>query len=1203
MAFISDVFRFRAEAVRLDWLQIAGKPGRFNDGPARARIDPALLRARSGDIRVTWATAKELGVPYGPFTVWTRDRPDDRMEPVDVTSWWSNGGLAFWWGGEQAARVRVECEVGSLTEPVGLFLFRTSPSLPDAVAAVAVTPNAQTVTLDLRTSGAIMGLLVNGSNPQVTITRLDEVVNDGGWKPLELVGLPVDDTWPGTEYDTSAQGPLDNLVSPRDAAVQRLLRGGPPFGWHPLTQAGRLAPPWSAPDADALVEEVRKQLLPEVAALYDGSVPEFDQWRLSSVRPVDPPQQGTRRSTLATTADAKPWAALNLPAHSDAFLNLATGFGTCYSLEAVLPGQIGVGTGEFLVTATYREVAPLGSGSADFAAYAPPGISHVQTPSPAALTASRSGLVPPSEPDLAWRETVRLGWKLTPSTASLGTPTESAPARYDVTASEAEALIEPRVPSGWRPLVLSADAPYGEPGHDLTSVVDGAAEIPIGSGGRQVGYAVAVADVYGVWSPWRDVGYSGDEPGPEGARLISLALTTEFTGTSSCPSVLDLEVAAEWVQRRTQHIEIVAMFFPMVSPTTAPPAGLSPTGPAPAGGFRRDLGIAFIGDVPSGIGCDVTALDPDGTAPATPGPDQGDGGRRYGVRAEVPSLDFASTRRWGVQVWARRALYVGVSPSGWTPDAAHPALTNAASPVPVEPLPLPPLPGVPLASLPDAEGRAHARIGWSLPGGAPVRRAVVWEVAETAVRQSVGLAPRAPDTDPPGARLLALRTAYDGLTLGQRRSLFRRVAEVDGARRDFDAPLPKGSTDIHLFAVTTITDSGVESPWPSGDASANLRACMAPRLRRPAPPLVRSRPEGGGEIVIALSSASPLPMARFRLLRTRSESAARRADTMGPAFAEVVVSSPAAQKDPVTGDPVYTAEWRGVFPSSWDEWFVRAIAIPVDTVPVEAVRGLPSDPSDVVSIAVTPDTPPDLAPLVIETDAAHTGIVVRTSTSAPARTVLAGDHRVAATAGAIDVPFVILQALPETALATTPGAAAIQPVLERGARTSGRTPLALWFTRPVAADPVDVAIRVLDPLGRVTERTETVPGWVPPPPATLSLVDVFTVVGRGVAVVVASDAPVAVLPPYQLVVRAIRRRPPRPFPPLPLPTRPLTASMFLPDIPRSATPTAAGGIQFGWRRGDDGRLYDIWIPLAAPLTATITLVAPDGGLVTVTANA
>ena len=145
----------------------------------------------------------------------------------------------------------------------------------------------------------------------------------------------------------------------------------------------------------------------------------------------------------------------------------------------------------------------------------------------------------------------------------------------------------------------------------------------------------------------------------------------------------------------------------------------------------------------------VTALNADGTGPEVPGPAQGDGGRRYSVVADVPTLDFSVTRRWGVQLWTRRSVFVGASPTGWTPDAAHPALTSAASPVPVAPLPLPLPPGVPLASLPDAEGRSHGRVRWSLPAAAPVRRVIVWECAETALRQSVGLTPRAPDTDSP----------------------------------------------------------------------------------------------------------------------------------------------------------------------------------------------------------------------------------------------------------------------------------------------------------------------------------------------------------------------------------------------------------------------------------------------------------------------
>jgi hypothetical protein len=315
----------------------------------------------------------------------------------------------------------------------------------------------------------------------------------------------------------------------------------------------------------------------------------------------------------------------------------------------------------------------------------------------------------------------------------------------------------------------------------------------------------------------------------------------------------------------------------------------------------------------------------------------------------------------------------------------------------------------------------------------------------------------------------------------------------------------------------------------------------------------------------------------------------------------------------VTGDPVYTATWTGAFPESWDVWQVRAIAIPRNTVEVEAVRGLPSDASDVVALSVLPSGPPDLAALVVEADAAHTGITIRTSTSSPARTVPAGDHRVAATVGETEVPSAVLQSLSETALSGPPPGAPTDPVLERGARASGRTPLALWFTRVIAADPVKVAIRVTDPLGRVTERTETVPGWVPPPPLDLTLVDSFVIVGRGVAVTVASGAPVDATPPYELAVRAQQRGGggggewPFPFPWPPRPHRPpwqlfrsLNGSALLPDIPPSGTPTPGGGIQFGWHTADAGaRMYDVWIPLRTPMSATISLIAPDGGRISV----
>ena len=209
-----------------------------------------------------------------------------------------------------------------------------------------------------------------------------------------------------------------------------------------------------------------------------------------------------------------------------------------------------------------------------------------------------------------------------------------------------------------------------------------------------------------------------------------------------------------------------------------------------------------------------------------------------------------------------------------------------------------------------------------------------------------------------------------------------------------------------------------------------------------------------------------------------------------------------------------------------------------------------------MTIVAPPDGPPDLAPLEIQiTNAAHTGIAIRTSTSAPPRTVPAGDHRVSATVGGVAVAAKVLQDIPETALATPPTAALTGPVLERGVRAAGRSPLVLWFTRPVAANPVEVAVRVIDPLGRVTERAETVPGWTPPPPYTLSLVDVVAIAGRGVSVTVGSNAPVTHVPPYRLAVKASQRNLRLLQPHFPLPSHgALSASIALPDVPRSAVP-------------------------------------------------
>ena len=373
------------------------------------------------------------------------------------------------------------------------------------------------------------------------------------------------------------------------------------------------------------------------------------------------------------------------------------------------------------------------------------------------------------------------------------------------------------------------------------------------------------------------------------------------------------------------------------------------------------------GELSGGPDVAVAHLDGSGDNEVQPGSAQGTESRRYRVGVPVPALDFAATGRWGVAVWLRTELLIGGT-SELSPSPTGPAVTSAASPVPIPPIPPPLPPGVPMGSVEDAQGRSHARVRWSIPGGAdlePNRGIIVWEVAETALRQTVGLTPRAPEGTLPGVRLQQLWDAYDAMTPSARRAAFRREVVLPGSARETDIALQRGSTDIHLFTVTTLTRAGVESPWPAptGGQQAHeaLQAVIAPRLRQPAAPMLRSV-IGSSGVAFSVSSASRIPVREFRLHRTRSAAAARSFESMGPPFVVVPAVAPPLGEpvDPVTGELTYTAELSAPFDPSWDDWFVRAVAVPVDVRAAEAERGLVSHACEPVVVIGAPDraTPP-----------------------------------------------------------------------------------------------------------------------------------------------------------------------------------------------------------------------------------------------------
>lgn len=1198
---IANPYWFRAEAARLPWAQIALEQLQHASG-LHAEIDPELVKrlkrmrvTRPAEVHLRWACSKELGVPTQPFMVWRR-RPEDRPEPSDFVSRPRTGGLAIWWG-RLAAFVEVRCQPIDPSQAVGLFVSRSGSGLRQTVGAAAVSgAGGGTVRLLVRCSGGTQALLVNGHSPVLRIELLQNVI-EGDWEKLERVGLPIDDPWPGTSYDTSGQGMVDSLGDPVDAALKRLERGGPPLGWFPATSTGRTAPPWVPPDHPTLLKEIRAETIPRIERIYRPALPTHDQHLVVDSWPVDGPEG----SSLPATATLPPLSLLALPAASDPFLALALGFGTAYPEDA----NPDIPVADFLVTAEYQEV-PDRTGPAEIAAYLPVAPVHGSLAPPMTVTANRDGLVAPSAPDLPWRESIRISWNLAPPAAALGRGSGAALARVTLPSDTlAECLLPLRAAGDSRPLLPVPDGPPDTPGHSRTGMVDALAEIPIGSGGRRPLYPVAWQDVFGVWSRWVDAPYAGTEPAVAKPRIIALGLEPAFAGSTLCPAMLNLELSVDWAERTPTAVRVHAVYFPMAAsndpvPTVDPEAG------TPPGGFRRDTVLSFDagGELSGGPDVAVAHLDGSGDNEVPPGSAQGAASRRYRLGIPVPALDFAPTGRWGVAVWLRTELLIGGA-SGLSPSPTGPAVTSAASPVPIPPIPPPLPPGVPMGSLQDAQGRSHARVRWSIPSGAdlePTRGIVVWEVAETALRQTVGLPPRAPEGTLPGVRLQQLWDAYDAMTPSARRAVFRRQAVLPGPARETDIALPRGSTDIHLFTVTTLTRAGVESPWPAptGGQQAHeaLQAVIAPRLRQPAAPMLRSV-IGSSDVALSVSSASRIPVREFRLFRTRSASAARSFESMGPPFAVVPAVAPplGAPVDPATGELTYTAEVSAPFDPSWDDWFVRAVAVPVDVRAPEAERGLMSPACEPVVVTVLPTGPPSLAPLVATRIGTGELVLVSTSTTAPTRATALGSHLLSAVLqgdpAIVDLPPLALEAVAEGPVAEAdppPTQADPGAVVLRGQRVDGRSPVALWFTRADANTPVEVTVRLLDPAARLSEQSITVPpGGVVPPP-DLTLIDAFRIAGRGLLVRASSAAPVPHAPSYVLKVEA---QPVLvPFPP---PPQPIRARFALNDIPERVGPFAGTDPILVMRDpGTAPATYSLLVRSTRRLTVTLTLVAPDG---------
>ena len=1156
MTRLSLPAHFRAEGLLLPWRSINSEQIQRVKVPEELnRERKKALTNRHTEVHLRWACNPEIGVPLSPFDVWMR--PVNSRALAVSLRWTSFGNKQRTTLPQAASMVSIELERSDSRQPVAVFGLRGSGGMRRTLAVQSRIPgNPDRFTLTLRGDGITDLVLLNGSNPVVRIQSLADTLNDAAWQRVETVGLPLDGTWRSSAYTHVDQGITGAETDPTKAAILRLQRGAPPFGWPLVTETGQIAPPWKPIDPEKLIDELHTDLMPQLQQCFEG-IRSHDQHKIRPVMEVSPPQQGGRTSNAKTTAAVAPLHLLMLAATTDPALALATGFGTAWSLEPSPVEGLSTGKSEFMVSANWKDHPEFGD--RELASYIAWPDEHLHVEQPTALAAEHNGLVRPEAVDNAWQESVRVQWNRVDTTASLGRPTGSALIRYDSTTSpQTISLTPPRDAGGARPFIISQDAQDGQANADKNALVDTPVALPLNGSTRQLGYAVAVQDVFGLWSPWSDTKHAGSAPKAPGLGLISLQLDTRFNGSqSACPSALNMQVAIDWSSRTPQRFELFMGFFPMSSADSLVPATLSPGASVPSGMFQRQMSVPFTGDQP--VSSNVQALDEDGLELVTPGPAQGMGTRRYRIQLPVPELDFSGTARWGVRIWSRLESRVVPGFSAWGPvdnaDGTTPAvaLAVAANPSPITPLPLPVLPGVPMGSQPDGNGQSHVKVNWPLPGGPRPAKVNIWESTETLLRQRAGL-PEPDRNVSPGTRLLELRALYDALSQDERRSRFRRFKELSGTARMTDIALPKGSTEIHFFTITTTSNTGVESPWPVGTAEQRLHTFIAPRLLAPAPPITRVSASGmAGAVSIDLSSTSDIPVESFQLYRSRIASASRRIGSMGPPFAQISAILPTAtdQLDAATGQSVYRAAWEGTFQADWHDWLVRAVAVPVTAVPDSAQRGQISSPSDITTVSIRPQSAPDLAPLMHEDwGAAGTGVLVNSSTDVSFAQSPSGPHRLLSSIGDQKIIFDDINNI-AISDRITPVNADAGPVLTRGERIAGRTPLSIWIKRGNPLRAINVKLTLIDPSGRMATTALTVPPWQQKK-LTIRVTDIFRISGRGTNILFTADAPVSSREPG---IMTIALNPPRVNSIL---QPPQTSEFVLHKIPFNRRPTFSG---------------------------------------------
>lgn len=1078
----------------IDWEAVANV-----NGHSQRATDVARSRGISTQIlQLRWLLDPKLGYPTEPFKVWARSVTTLTPQPID---WRVDGALltkVISWAQPQT---HIFAQFQSMS-PGLVFAFAGAPfnSMLIGARPVSAGPNI------VKMSGPAIQTLV--LSPSVNLESLSGIssaaITNSDWTLIEQVGLPF--PLEGVFNLDEPQGLANALGDPRQAALERYRRGAPFYGWQANMSATESAPAWQLANPEAMIEALEETSQADLREMIETLPPE--EHRLYQRLAELPPTNGGDPASTRFS----PMEIMTFGAATDPLASLITGFGTAFNKTFrpdTLPfrgGSVAPVGIAFMVTARYENGADGNSDPVEYAAILIEPDSAVPPPAPTNIEAFTEGYQSPNKRDLPWRSIVRLAWDKVPDTLPFRVGSYAAARLQQAPAGGVVPLMSPRLgDSALQPISATTSVQRDRENLPL-EVLDNSYPVAGTPSANLLRYGLAHQDLFGLWSPWTVIGHRVEEPAVQKAALLSAKLNVVAPESGTvCPASLVLDLAWDWTVRSPRRIELVGRLYSQEH-RGDPPANTGRTNRLQSalnieGGAAFQIrfdgnAIAQPENHPTLTGT-VEYLSDDGKS-FLPNPPEFEGTRRYRLTLSGFSLDYANTGHIGLALWAQGQE--NRPPQRLGPWTGEPEITPGTGPLivsasdPRAPVIAGTYENVLLASVADASGEHHALLSWPSFSGA--EGYFVYTTTESKLRADRNL------RDPALRQTLSERLAElrDAFEADPNRRSFTRLNAKSIEETQLAVTLPRGTKEIHLYMVIGVGAGQVESAWPDS-SDPNLRqrpiAYAAPQIVSPAPPLLEisrvldeSVNPSTYRAQIKITTQPGATVSQIDLHRVRVPTAALTIDTMGPAINSFTgseagwLAEPHLSTEPGEAQPLGTLTGSDTPDGSWRPVFYRAIAWSTD-IPEKGIYRSRSLPSAAREIVIPPTTPPPLS--LLSYQAQNRIVRIRFTSSAPVADTQLGPHRIRASVYTQDEEgLTALYQYPASIdgevgsdrleeVTTRRGIQRSNRLWRRDGESSSVTQYELRVRRSSSRPALRVNVQLIDPLGRLTERSLVVP--------------------------------------------------------------------------------------------------------------------------------